>query len=85
MQEHGMGNPAISHEALDRLSTVFYDQIKRGLHYGAQMAVYLPGEPVFSMTGGYADALRRRPVTPHYPSLSILSQNHSWLRQYIYW
>lgn len=67
MQEHGMGNPAISHGALDRLSTVFYDQIKRGLHYGAQLAVYLPGEPVFSMTGGYADALRRRPVTPHTP------------------
>lgn len=67
MQKPGTTSSALNQEALDRLAVVFDAQLKRGLHYGAQIAVYRSGEPVFYRAGGYADAGKRRIVTAHTP------------------
>jgi len=66
-QSSGPGPAGMNPAMLARLSEAFDAQLERGLHYGAQLAVWRNGSPVFSRTGGYADAAGKRPVRPETP------------------
>ena len=50
-----------------RLEQAFDAQLGRGLHFGAQVAVWRNGTPVFSRYGGHADAVGKIPVRPATP------------------
>jgi len=54
----------------ERLARVFDRQLEEGLHYGAQVAVFLDGKPVFERWGGHADAARHRPVLASTPFMA---------------
>ena len=49
--------------ALRRVEELFREQIEKGLHPGAAMAVYRYGNPVLDLYGGIADTETGRPVT----------------------
>ncbi|HEY8491721.1 MAG TPA: serine hydrolase domain-containing protein [Dehalococcoidia bacterium] len=49
-------------EALQRVERLFHDQIARGEHPGAALAVYRYGRPVLDLWGGVADVETGRPV-----------------------
>ena len=44
------------------LAAAFDAQFDRGLHYGAQLAVWIDGSPAFARVGGYADRAGSRPI-----------------------
>ena len=48
--------------ALQQVESLFFQQIARDLHPGAQLAVYYQGHLVLDLWGGMADAQRCRPV-----------------------
>ena len=50
-----------------KLDTLFDTMIRRGLHHGAQLAVYKNGSLVYQRAGGFADKQHRRPVSPQTP------------------
>ena len=49
------------------LDTLFDTMIRKGLHHGAQLAVYKNGSLVYQRSGGFADRQHRRPVNPQTP------------------
>jgi CubicO group peptidase (beta-lactamase class C family) len=53
-----------------KLALVFERQLEEGLHFGAQIAVFIDGRPVFERWGGHADAARRRPVLSSTPFMA---------------
>ncbi len=50
-------------QALQRVEALFRDQISRGVHPGAGLAVYRRGKLVLDLQGGVADARSGNPVT----------------------
>ena len=49
-------------QALDQVETLFREQIARGSHPGAALAVYRHGKPVLDLHGGLADSVAGKPV-----------------------
>ena len=50
-------------QGLERVKALFHEQIDRGLHPGAAMAVYRHGRLVLDLYGGMADVESGKPVT----------------------
>ena len=50
-------------KGLERVEDLFHDQIDRGLHPGAALAVYRHGQPVLDLFGGLADSETGKPLT----------------------
>jgi CubicO group peptidase (beta-lactamase class C family) len=51
-------------QALSRVEELFWEQMEKGLHPGAALAVYRHGQVVLDLWGGTADQESGRPVTP---------------------
>ena len=49
-------------KGLAGVEQLFGEQIQKGLHYGAALAVYRHGKPVLDLHGGLADSASGRPV-----------------------
>ena len=50
-------------KGLERVEDLFRDQIDRGLHPGAALAVYRHGRPVLDLFGGLADSESNKAMT----------------------
>ena len=50
-------------QGLEKVKSLFNEQIEQGLHPGAAMAVYRHGKPVLDIYGGMADVESGKPVT----------------------
>ena len=50
-------------QALARVEQLFKEQIEKGLHPGAGLAVYRHGKPVLDLYGGLADQISGKPVS----------------------
>ena len=61
--------PAVG-PGFEKLARVFDRQLAEGLHYGAQLSLWVDGKPVFERWGGFADAARRSPVLASTPFMA---------------